>query len=180
MRSKRRSSRSAVAFFITPENSGSLRHSVIVSGLIPATRLASSSVSPITIASAILAITSGVRLVGRPSPSLPRLLMVCAGSLFMPSCHFSFFVRPGNNVRFPRGCSQDGAAQVHACYAIVGFRAMLSSRRTREHFGRRASERSLSARYSLPPEKSASKRIRRHHRLCFWDGGPALSCSPAP
>jgi hypothetical protein len=45
------------------------------------------------IASAILATTSGVRLVGRPSPSLPRLLMLCAGSLFMPSCHFSFFVR---------------------------------------------------------------------------------------
>ena len=39
-----------------------------------------------------------VHLVGRPSPSLPRLLMLSAGSLFMPSCHFSFFVRPGNNV----------------------------------------------------------------------------------
>ena len=49
--------------------------------------------NPMAIASAILATTSGVRLVGRPSPSLPRLLMLCAGSLFMPSCHFSFFVR---------------------------------------------------------------------------------------
>ena len=38
----------------------------------------------------------GVRLVGRPSPSLPRLLMVCAGSLFMPSCPLAFFMRPGN------------------------------------------------------------------------------------
>ena len=93
MRSNRRSNRCAVAFFIAPENSGSLRHSVIVSALIPARRLASSSVNPMAIASAILATTSGVRLVGRPSPSLPRLLMLCAGSLFMPSCHFSFFVR---------------------------------------------------------------------------------------
>ena len=54
--------------------------------------------NPMARASAILATTSGVRLVGRPSSSLPRLLMLCAGSLFMPSCHFSFFVRPGNSV----------------------------------------------------------------------------------
>ena len=38
MRSRWRSSRSAVALFIAPENSGSLRYSVIVSGLIPARR----------------------------------------------------------------------------------------------------------------------------------------------
>ena len=25
------------------------------------------------------------------NPSLPRLLMLCAGSLFMPSCHFRLF-----------------------------------------------------------------------------------------
>jgi hypothetical protein len=42
--------------------------------------------------------SSGVRLVGRPLPILPRLLMLCAGSLFMPWCHFSIFVRPGNYI----------------------------------------------------------------------------------
>ena len=62
--------------FIAPENSGSLRHSVIVSGLIPARRPASSSVNPMATASAILATTSGVRLVGRPSPTRPRLLFL--------------------------------------------------------------------------------------------------------
>ena len=46
-----------------------------MSGLIPARRLASSSVNPMATASAILATTSGVRLVGRPSPSLSRLLI---------------------------------------------------------------------------------------------------------
>ena len=39
---------------------------------------------------AIFATTSGVRLVGRPSPTLPGLLMLCAGSLSM--AHFRFFV----------------------------------------------------------------------------------------
>jgi hypothetical protein len=109
MRSRRRSNRCAVAFFIAPEKLwvfAPLGHRIRVD---PGRRLASSSVNPTAIASAILTTTSGVRLVGRPSPSLPRLLMLCAGSLFMPSCHFSFFVRPGNSVRFPTGWSQDGA-----------------------------------------------------------------------
>ena len=101
MRSRRISNRSAVALFIAPENSGSLRHSVIVSGSIPARRLASSSVNPMATASAILATTSGVRLVGRPSPSLPRLLTLCAGSPFMS--HFSFFVWLGNSFRLILG-----------------------------------------------------------------------------
>jgi hypothetical protein len=39
-----------------------------------------------------------VRLVERPSPTLPRLLLLSAGSLFMS--HFSFFVRLGNSFRF--------------------------------------------------------------------------------
>jgi hypothetical protein len=38
------------------------------------TRLASSSVSPVAIAAAIVATISGMRLVGRPSSTLPRLL----------------------------------------------------------------------------------------------------------
>ena len=88
--------------FYRPGKPWSLR-SVIVSGLIPARRAASSSVNPMAIASAILATTSGVRLVGRPSPNLPRLLMLCAGSLSMPSCHFSFFVRRGNSFRLMSG-----------------------------------------------------------------------------
>ena len=58
---------------------------------------------------AILATTSDVRLVGRPSSSLPRLLMLCAGSLFMPSYHFSFFVRRGNSFRLMSGMPFLGA-----------------------------------------------------------------------
>ena len=42
--------RVALDIFMAPENSESFRHSVIVSGLIPARRLASSSVNPTAIA----------------------------------------------------------------------------------------------------------------------------------
>ena len=87
-------SRCAVALFIAPENSGSFRHSVIVSGLIPARRAASSSVSPLATASAILATTSGVRFVGRPSSTRPRLL-------FLPSKLTRHFrVKFGNQLGF--------------------------------------------------------------------------------
>jgi hypothetical protein len=65
--------------------------------LIPARRPASSSVNPLAMACAIVVTASGVRLVGRPSPILPRLLILCSGSLFtflLLPCQESFFPPP--------------------------------------------------------------------------------------
>jgi len=61
----------------------------MVSGLILARRLGSSSVDPMAIAAAIVATTSSVRLDGRPSPYLLRLLILRLGSLCIIGGPFS-------------------------------------------------------------------------------------------
>ena len=95
MRLSRVSFRAATALFIAPENSGIFRHCVNVSSSIPTTAAASSSVSPKLIASAIRAVISGVRFVGRPPGclALASPLEETLSGIFLPGAKFNLSFR---------------------------------------------------------------------------------------
>ena len=101
MRLSRATFRVATALFIAPENSGIFRHCVNVSSSIPTSAAASSSVRPKLIASAIRAVISGVRFVGRPPGCLVSVLALeeAFSGILLPAAksNLSFRVVPPND-----------------------------------------------------------------------------------